>query len=115
MALPFWIYLLRCADGSYYAGHTDDLARRLAQHHDGSVRHCYTSRRRPVVLVYSEAFATREEALAAERQVKGWSRRKKEALIQGDWAQIRRLARGKRVSACQAPLARAASDFPGAG
>ncbi|NGY04514.1 GIY-YIG nuclease family protein [Solimonas terrae] len=82
--MSFWVYLLRCADGSFYAGHTDDLQRRLAEHEHGTA-HGYTCRRRPVELVYSQDLPSREDALAAERQIKRWSRRKKEALIKHDW------------------------------
>ena len=81
----FWVYLLKCADQSYYTGHTDNLENRLAQHHLKLIPECYTSTRLPVQLVFSQEFATREEALASERQIKGWSRKKKEALIMGDW------------------------------
>jgi predicted GIY-YIG superfamily endonuclease len=93
--MSFYVYMLRCADDSYYIGQTDDLANRFAQHQSGGPR-CYTTDRRPVTLVWSQEFSTREEALGAERQVKGWSRRKKEALIAGDWQSIRRLAWGTR-------------------
>ncbi|MEH3108047.1 MAG: GIY-YIG nuclease family protein [Sphingomonas fennica] len=88
----FATYLLRCADGSYYVGHTDDLAGRVAQHQAGTIPG-YTQDRRPVALVWSETFPSREEALAAERQIKGWSRAKKEALIAGDWEAISHAAR----------------------
>ncbi|HYD24714.1 MAG TPA: formate dehydrogenase accessory sulfurtransferase FdhD [Croceibacterium sp.] len=88
----FWTYMLRCADGSYYAGHTDDLDMRMGQHRDGSLGG-YTSRRRPVELVWSERFADRDSAFAAERQIKGWSRAKKEALIRGDWESLSQHAR----------------------
>lgn len=81
----FWLYILKCADNSYYTGHTDSLEVRLAQHESGAYVNCYTATRLPVVLVYSATFGSREEALAAERQVKGWSRRKKEAMMLGDW------------------------------
>ena len=64
---PFFVYLLRCADGSYYVGHTDELERRVAQHQAGEVEG-YTRERRPVELAWSQETATREEALAAERQ-----------------------------------------------
>ncbi|MFC3815466.1 GIY-YIG nuclease family protein [Lysobacter sp. GCM10012299] len=90
----FWTYMLRCADGSFYLGHTDDIERRMDQHHGGQ-HACYTQRRRPVTLVFSQEFPTREEALVAERQIKGWSRAKKLALIDGDWDRIKRLCRGK--------------------
>jgi LAO/AO transport system kinase len=92
---PFVVYLLRCSDGSYYTGHTDELERRIGQHQAGEVPG-YTHDKRPVVLAWSQETATREEALAAEMQIKGWSRSKKEALIRGDWAAIQRHAWGTR-------------------
>jgi putative endonuclease len=92
--MAFYAYLLRCSDGSYYAGHTDDLEQRVAQHQSGALGG-YTARRRPVVLVWSDSFQTRDDAFAVERKLKGWSRAKKEALIVGDWALISRLARGR--------------------
>ena len=91
--MGFCVYILRCADNSYYTGHTDNLEERIAKHQAGEVKD-YTSARLPVVLLFSEEFPAREEALACERQIKGWSRRKKEALMRGDWAEISRLARG---------------------
>ncbi len=94
--MTFWVYMLRCSDGSYYVGHTDDLERRVAQHQSGEVAG-YTHRRRPVELVWSQDFSSREAALAAERQIKGWSRAKKEVLAAGDWDELRRL--GSRASA----------------
>ena len=90
----FCVYILLCADGSYYTGHTDDLDDRFAKHVDGTFGG-YTARRRPVKLAYHAECSTREEALSRERQLKGWSRAKKEALIQGDWAQLRTLSRGR--------------------
>ncbi|WP_336977898.1 GIY-YIG nuclease family protein [Altererythrobacter fulvus] len=92
--MDFHAYLLRCNDGSFYAGHTDNLETRIAQHQSG-LTDGYTAARRPVTLVWSERFPTREEALAAERRVKGWSRAKKEALIRGDWERIRLLSRNR--------------------
>jgi putative endonuclease len=91
--MSFWVYILHCADQSYYTGHTDNLEKRIAQHMSGEIEG-YTSTRLPVELVFSEQFPTREEALACERRIKGWSRKKKEALMRGDWAEITRLARG---------------------
>jgi len=76
----FWVYILRCADDSYYTGHTDNLEQRIGQHRDG-VGESYTASRRPVVLVWSQEFVTREEALSSERQIKGWRREKKLNLI----------------------------------
>jgi tRNA/rRNA methyltransferase len=86
--MSFFTYILRCADGTYYTGHTDDLETRVDQHQTGVVKG-YTADKRPVELMWSEQFETRAEALACELQVKGWSRRKKEALIAGDWERLK--------------------------
>lgn len=78
------LYLLRCADSSYYVGTARlGLDRRFAEHEAG-IFDGYTARRRPVVLVFSQHFQRIEDAIAAERQVKGWRRDKKEALIRGE-------------------------------
>ena len=92
---PFHVYMLRCADESYYVGHTDELERRIAQHQAGEIDG-YTRKHGPVEFVWSQETATREEALAAERRIKGWARAKKEALIRGDWKAIQRHAWGTR-------------------
>lgn len=90
-----YVYILCCADGSYYVGSTrDELELRVAQHNDGTFGG-YTISRRPVKLVYSEAFVNITDAIAAERQLKGWSRAKKEALIGGDLETLRRLAKNR--------------------
>jgi len=89
--MSFWVYILRCADGSYYLGHTDNLDARVAAHHAGEMDG-YTRTRRPVRLIFSEEFPTREEALSRERQIKGWSRARKEALIKGNWSRIQALS-----------------------
>ncbi len=97
--VAFWTYILKCADGRYYTGHTEDLDRRVAEHQTGG--YCrFTSSRRPVSLFWEQDFATRAEALEAERQVGGWSRAKKEALASGDWKRVSFYARppGERVS-----------------
>ena len=90
--MSFYAYMLRCADGSYYLGHTDNLEHRIGQHQVGEIAG-YTQKRRPVELIWSETFPSRIEALQAERQIKGWSRAKKEALANGDWGLVRQLAR----------------------
>ena len=88
-----WLHILRCADGSYYTGTTrTDLEIRVAQHQTGHFGG-YTATRRPVVLVYSEYFDRIVDAIAAERQIKGWSRAKKEALIAGRFDLLRALSR----------------------
>jgi putative endonuclease len=85
--MTFWVYILECADRSYYTGHTDNLEKRFYEHEQNFVK-CYTSGRLPMKLVYSCEFETREDALARERQIKGWSRKKKKALIAGDWPRL---------------------------
>ena len=87
-------YVLRCADRSYYVGCAtgDDLSNRIDDHNAGKYPG-YTFSRRPVELVWSQYFDRVTDANAAERQIKGWSRAKKEALIQSDWETISALAR----------------------
>ena len=92
--MPFWVYVLRCSDDSYYTGHTDDLDHRVGSHKAGEIPG-YTQSRRPVELVFAQEFGEREEALGAELQIKGWSRAKKEALFRGDWKEVGRLSKGK--------------------
>ena len=87
MSLPFFSYMLRCADGTYYIGHTDNLETRLAEHNNGRIPG-YTATRRPVELVWNDTFPSRIEALAAERKIKGWSRARKAALMQGERGQL---------------------------
>ena len=98
---PYITYMLRCADTSYYVGHTDDLERKLAQHHAGTVDD-YTATRQPVELVWSAPFLDQDAAFAAERRLKGWSRSKREALIAGDGDMLRQLVD-------RAPVSRIAS------
>jgi len=90
--MGFWVYILKCSDGRYYTGHTDNLDRRFAEHQNGGFSD-FTSRRRPVTLMWQETFQTRLEALAIEARIKPWSRAKKEALIAGDWAGLSFFAR----------------------
>jgi putative endonuclease len=87
------VYMLRCSDGSYNVGSARlGLDRRLSEHHNGTYGG-YTSKRLPVVLVWSERFLNITDAITAERQIKGWSRTKKEALIRGDYELLRVLAK----------------------
>jgi len=90
-----WLYIVKCSDGSYYTGTTRiSLERRIAEHNAGSFAG-YTAARTPVTLVYCEYFERIEDAIAAERQVKGWTRAKKEALMRGDFDDLRALAKRK--------------------
>ncbi|HYH71047.1 MAG TPA: GIY-YIG nuclease family protein [Methyloceanibacter sp.] len=89
-----FVYMLRCADGSFYIGSAtgDDLSRRIAEHNTGAYRG-YTVSRRPITLVWSEHFDRITDAIAAERKLKGWSHEKKEALIQLNWERISALSK----------------------
>jgi len=78
-----WIYILECADGSYYVGSTKNLERRISEHQQG-LGAIYTSNRLPVKLVYGEEYDSVADAYAREKQVQGWRRAKREALINGD-------------------------------
>ncbi len=94
--MTFHTYLLRCANQAYYCGHTDNLDTRLQQHHDGLIG--YTAKLKPVELVWQGEFGTRIEAIEFELKIKGWSRAKKEALIEGEWGKINTLSKSKKVS-----------------
>jgi predicted GIY-YIG superfamily endonuclease len=92
--MTFWAYMLHCRGGAFYVGHTDNLEYRIGQHQSGLIAG-FTANHLPVELVWSQEFATRHEAKTAEKQIKGWSRAKKMALIRGDWGRISTLAKGK--------------------
>ncbi|MBS0480551.1 MAG: GIY-YIG nuclease family protein [Proteobacteria bacterium] len=92
--MAFWTYMLHCRGGYLYIGHTDDLERRIAEHQTGHYPG-FTADHQPVELVWSDQFQHREDAKAAEKKLKGWSRAKKLALIRGDWARISALAKKK--------------------
>jgi predicted GIY-YIG superfamily endonuclease len=89
--VEFYAYMVLCCDQSIYTGHADNLEARVAAHNDGRFRG-YTFERRPVQLIFGAAFPTRQEAIEAERQIKGWSRAKKLALAEGDWELLQRLS-----------------------
>jgi putative endonuclease len=110
MRMGCTLYILRCADGSYYTGTTrgEDIATRVSEHNNGHFPDAWTAARRPVELVFSETFETITDAIAAERRIKGWSRAKKEALIAGRWGDLPWLARRRtcglvRPTPCRAP------------
>jgi putative endonuclease len=86
-----WVYILKCSDGSYYTGKTQDLHMRIAQPENGTYKG-YTSSRRPVKVVFTQSFPTYLEAIRAERQIKNWSKVKKEALIDGRFDILHQLA-----------------------
>jgi len=86
-----WMYILECSDGSYYTGSTTDLEKRLAQHQAGEGAN-HTKKRLPVKLVYFEQYNRIDEAFYREKQVQGWIRKKKEALINGRTDELKKAA-----------------------
>lgn len=92
----FFVYILHCNDGSYYIGHTDNIEARISAHEQRHFPRCYTASRLPVKVVFVQEFASRGEALAAERQMKMWSRIKKKAFVDGDYTLLKYIARRKR-------------------
>ena len=80
----YFVYILKCSDDSYYTGVTNNLEKRVGEHQSGIIKG-YTSKRLPVELAFSERFTDINQAIRFEKQVKGWSRKKKEALINRDF------------------------------
>jgi putative endonuclease len=85
----YYVYILKCSDGSYYTGVTNNIEKRLTEHNSDDSVTSYTSKRRPVELVYSQQFNDIKQAIELEKQIKGWSRRKKEAFINEDWEKLK--------------------------
>jgi len=90
-----FVYILRCADGSYYTGRSAISVEKCVSEHNLGIFDGYTKSRLPVTLVFSEYFERIADAIAFERQIKGWSRAKKEALIRHDWEEVKRLSRSR--------------------
>ena len=91
-----FVYVLQCSDKSYYVGVTNDIERRVSEHNLGLNITSYTYKRRPVVIKFCEQFENPTEAIILEKQLKGWGRRKKEALFRRDWEEIKKLAKSKK-------------------
>ena len=89
----YFVYILLCSDKSYYTGVTNNIERRLYEHETGLDHNSYTYKRRPVQLVFQESFNDIQQAIAFEKQIKGWRRAKKEAIINGDWHLLPELAK----------------------
>jgi putative endonuclease len=89
----YYVYILECIDNSYYTGVTNNLDERIAQHNSGYVKTCYTFKRRPLKLVYSIQLDDINQAIALEKQIKGWSRNKKQAFINEDWSKLKILSK----------------------
>ncbi|MDA3885252.1 MAG: GIY-YIG nuclease family protein [Candidatus Delongbacteria bacterium] len=86
------LYIVKCEDGKFYTGVTNNLQRRLNEHNIGICKTSYTYNRRPVVLVFSTFFNDPNDAIIAEKQIKGWNKAKKEALIDGDFEELIKLS-----------------------
>ena len=99
----YYVYILQCCDGSYYVGLTEDVSARFELHNSGNGP-SYTANRRPVQLAYQESWVTLEEAVRREKQLKGWTRAKKEALISHNLKKLSQLA------ACRNRRRRAAAE-----
>ena len=88
----YFVYILKCSDNTFYTGVTNNLERRLAEHSEGIDPFCYTAKRRPLELVFVQEFQEIKVAIAFEKQVKGWSRKKKLAMINEEWDKLKELA-----------------------
>ncbi|CAM4205718.1 GIY-YIG nuclease family protein [Gillisia limnaea] len=84
----FYVYIVECSDKSFYIGFTSNLDKRLNEHNSGLHRDSYTYKRRPVVLKWFQQFTDPSQAIKVEKQLKGWSRRKKIALIEENWEKL---------------------------
>lgn len=91
----YYVYIVSCSDHSYYTGVTNNLERRIAEHNSGLIKG-FTSKRLPVKLVFNERFSDINDAIRLEKQIKGWSRIKKEALIEGNIERLLQLSNNKR-------------------
>jgi putative endonuclease len=84
----YFVYILECSDKSYYTGITNNLERRLQEHQAGISKDSYTFSRRPIKLIYFVEFSDPNDAIAFEKRIKGWTHKKKEALINGDFEKL---------------------------
>ena len=91
----YYTYILQCSDLSYYVGVTNDLDRRISEHNNDENRSSYTFSRRPVVIKYYEHFMDINQAIAREKQLKGWGRKKKESLFEQDFLKLVELSKSK--------------------
>ncbi len=94
--MTYFVYILKCSNGTFYTGNTSSLALRISQHQSGYDPKSYTYNLRPVTLVWSMEFPDRHDALRVERQIKGWSHAKKQALIENNIELIHQIVRNER-------------------
>jgi len=96
MYKTYWVYILKCNDESYYAGVTNNIDGRIWEHNNDLDKKHYTYKRRPVKLVYCEDYNDINSAITREKQIKGWSRKKKEALINSNFKELSKLSKGRK-------------------
>jgi len=89
----YFVYILKCNDGSYYTGVTNNVEKRFFEHQEGLIKDCYTHNRRPLKVILVEEFYDVNDAIRREKQIKGWVRRKKEALIAKDFGKLALLSK----------------------
>lgn len=94
----YYVYILKCNDNSFYTGVTNNLERRVIEHSLGENKKAYTYSRRPLELVWQEMFQYINEAIQREKQLKGWSRKKKEALVNSNFKELVKLSKNKQRS-----------------
>ncbi len=92
----YFVYILQCSDNSYYTGVTRNVEKRVYEHQEGLIKSSYTHSRRSVKLVYTEGSSKSLDAIEREKQIKGWSRKKKEALISGNFSNLEKLSKRKK-------------------
>ncbi len=94
--MPFFVYILECSNGRFYTGNTSNLDLRISQHLTGNNPNSYTYNLRPVILVWAQECPTRHDALSVEKQIKGWSHAKKQALIENNFKKVHQIVRDER-------------------
>lgn len=94
--MPYFVYILKCANGTFYTGSTSNLHDRINAHKSGADPNSYTYRLRPIKLVWAEEYESRIEALNVEKHIKGWSHVKKQALIENDFEKIHQIVKQER-------------------
>lgn len=88
----YFVYILKCSDNSYYTGITNNIERRVFEHNNSDHKTSYTFNKRPVVLVFHQVFNDVNQAISFEKKLKGWTRKKKEALIENNWDKLKDLS-----------------------
>ncbi|WP_324721894.1 GIY-YIG nuclease family protein [Salinimicrobium sp. HB62] len=91
----YYVYILKCSEKSFYTGFTSNLEKRIMEHNRGYDVNAFTFKRRPVVLKWFEQFTDPNQAILVEKQIKGWSRNKKAALIEEEWEKLIKYSRNR--------------------